>query len=290
MGAMWKRPFLWSVRFISLVCLAGLGSVSETAADLYRWTDTRGVVHIIDDRAAIPEAYQDQVITYLSSSSVAKVTSSPLLIAPSHNYSVRSQGAFAQKIAVDFGLIKNGSTDALGPLRGIGIQPAGGWKVAHALDPDTVDQLAAAARRAATAQRLTLSADGAEAIIRQAAVDFIPSPQPVESAAEGGPEIIVIEQPPQIIEVIHEPYYVETPVIVYASRHRRRHIHPGRSPRYFSHRGRETYRRPHSIQRTNPSIRPSSPSITLRSPGRSIGRGPFIASPTAQASAPFIHH
>ena len=286
---MWKRPFLWNARLISLVCLAGLGPVAEAAADLYRWTDTRGVVHIVDERVTIPAAYQDHVIVYLASSSVTKVASSPLLIAPSHNYSVHSQGAFAQKIAVDFGLIKNGSTDALGPLRGIGIQPAGGWKVAHALDPDTVDQLAAAARRGATAQHLTLSADGAEAIVRQAAADFIPPAPPVEPAAEAGPDSIVIEQPPQIIEVIHEPYYVEAPVIVYASRHRRHHLRPGR-PRYFSHRGRETYRRPHSIRHTNPSIRPSSPSITLRSPGRSIGRGPFIASPTAQASAPFFHH
>lgn len=286
---MWKRPFLWSVRLISLVCLAGLGPVAEAAADLYRWIDTRGVIHIVDERVTIPAAYQDHVTVYISSSSVTKVTSSPLLIAPSHNYSVRSQGSFAQKIAVDFGLLKNGSSDALGPLRGVGIQPAGGWKVAHALDSDTVDQLAVAARRAATAQRLTLSADGAEAIIRQAAVDFIPPAPPVESAAAVGPDIIVIEQPPQIIEVIHEPYYVETPFIVHASRHRRRHLHPGR-PRHFSHRGRETYRAPHSIRRANPSIRPSSPSITLRSPGRSIGRGPFIASPTAQASAPFIHH
>ncbi len=220
---------------------------------------------------------------------MTKVASSPLLIAPSHNYSVHSQGAFAQKIAVDFGLIKNGSTDALGPLRGIGIQPAGGWKVAHALDPDTVDQLAAAARRGATAQHLTLSADGAEAIVRQAAADFIPPAPPVEPAAEAGPDSIVIEQPPQIIEVIHEPYYVEAPVIVYGVAPPSPSS-PSWAPAIFFPSGEGDLPPTHSIRHTNPSIRPSSPSITLRSPGRSIGRGPFIASPTAQASAPFFHH
>ncbi len=285
MGAMWKQPFLGSARLFSVVCFAGLGPVSEAAADLYRWTDARGVVHIVDESVPIPEAYKDQVAVYRSSYSVTEGASSPLLIAPSHNYSVRSQGSFAQKIAVDFGLIKNGSTDALGPLRGIGIQPAGGWKVAHALDPDTVDQLVVSARRAATAQRLTLSADGAEAIIRQAAGDFIPPAPQVEPAAALEPEIIVIKQPPQIIEVIHEPYYVETPVIVHVSRRGRRH----RRPRHFSRDGRETYRAPHTIQRTNPLILPASPSITRRSPGRSISRGPFIASPATQASAPFSH-
>ena len=181
MGAMWKQPFLGSARLISLVCLACLGPVSEAAADLCGWADTRGVVHIVDQSVAIPEAYRGQVAVHRSSSSVTKVASSPLLIVPSNNpsdnYSIRGQGSFAQKIAADFGLIKNGSTDALRPLSGIGIQPAGGRKVAHALDPDTVDRLAVAARRAATAQRLTLSADGAEAMIRPVAGDFIlPAP------------------------------------------------------------------------------------------------------------------
>ena len=281
---MWTHRLLSHTGFFSFAYLLSFGCVSEVAADLYRWTDERGVVHIVDESVDIPEIYQDQVTVYRSFSSTAKANVDSIVIAPSRNYSIRSQGAFAQKIAVDFGLIKDGSIDALGPLGGVGIQPASGWKVSHALDLDTIDQLVAASRRAAVARRLTLSADGAEAIIRQAAVDFIPPPPP-PPVVEQEPEVIVVEQPPQIVEVIREPYYVETPVVVHSPYAYRPHRRPSRFPRRNR---RETYQPPHSIQRRNPTIRPSRPSITRRSPGHSIRRGPFVANSTTQASAPFI--
>ena len=252
----------------------------------------------MDESVEIPETYQERVQIYRSASS--DIASSPALITPSRTYSARSQGAFAQKIAPDFGLIKDGSIDALGPLNGVGVQPAGGWQVNHALDPDSIDQLVAAVRRAATTQRLALSADGAEAIVRQAALDFIPPPPP-EPVVQTAPA--VVEQPPRIIEVIREPYYVETPVVVHALRPYRPHRRLRRFPRQ-ERRERAAYRPLHTIQRRNPSIRPSKPSITRRSPGHSIRpsgpsiirkplghsirRGPFIANTTTQAAAPFI--
>ena len=294
---MWSRTFLWPTCFAGCVYLISLGCPAR--ADLYRWTDARGVIHIVDESVDIPEIYQGRVKIYRSFSSHAE--SSPAFIAPSGIYSARSQGAFAQKIALDFGLITDGSLDALGPLSGVGIQPAGGWKVRRALDPDSVDQLAAAVRRAATTQRLALSADGAEAIIRQAALDFIPPPP--EPVVQEEPAVIIIEQPPHIIEIIHEPYYVETPVVVHALRPYRPYQRLRRFPRQ-GRREREVYRPPHTIQRRNPSIRPSKPSISRRTPGHSIRpsgpsisrrplghsirRGPFIANTTTQAAAPFI--
>ena len=281
---MHSRPFLWPTYLAGLLYLGGFGCPAEARADLYRWTDARGVIHFVDESVEIPETYQEQVQIYRSSSS--DVASSPALITPSHTYSARSQGAFAQKIALDFGLIKDGSIDALGPLNGVGIQPAGGWQVNHALDPDSIEQLVAAVRRAATTQRLALSADGAEAIVRQAALDFIPPPPP-EPVVQTAPAVVVVEQPPRIIEVIREPYYVETPVVVHALRPYRPHRRLRRFPRQ-ERREREVYRPPHTIQRRNPSIRPSGPSITHRTPGHSIRRGPFIANTTTQAAAPFI--
>ncbi len=294
------RPFLWPMYLAGFLYLGGFGCPTEARADLYRWTDARGVIHFVDESVEIPETYQEQVQIYRSSSS--DVASSPALITPSRTYSARSQGAFAQKIALDFGLITDGSIDALGPLNGAGIQPAGGWQVSRALDPDSVDQLAAAVRRAATAQRLALSADGAEAIIRQAAIDFIPPPPP-EPVVQTAPAVVIVEQPLRIIEVIREPYYVETPVVVHALRPYRPYRRLRRFPRQ-ERREREVYRPPHTIQRRNPSIRPSKPSITRKTPGHSIRpsgpsisrrplghsirRGPFIANPTTQAAAPFI--
>ena len=249
--------FLWPIYFAGFLYLSSLGSPAEAGADLYRWTDAHGVIHIVDESVEIPKAYQNQVKIYRSFSS--DVASSPVLITPSREYSARSQGAFAQKIAVDFGLIKDESIDALGPLNGAGIQPAGGWQVSRNLDPDSVDQLVAAVRRAATAQRLALSADGAEAIIRQAAIDFIPPPPP-EPVVQAEPDVVIVEQPPRIIEVIRKPYYVETPVVVHALRPYRPHRRLRRFPRQ-ERREREVYHPLHTIQRRNPSIRPSKPSI-----------------------------
>ena len=143
-----SRLFLWPMYFVGFLSLSGLGYPAEAGADLYRWTDTRGVIHIVDESVEIPETYQGRVKIYRSVSS--DVASSPALITPSREYAARSQGAFAQKIAVDFGLIEDGSIDALGPLNGVGIRPAGGWQVSRNLDPDSIDQLAAAVRRAAT--------------------------------------------------------------------------------------------------------------------------------------------
>lgn len=295
-----SRPFLWPTYLAGFLYLGGFGCPTEARADLYRWTDARGVIHFVDESVEIPETYQEQVQIYRSSSS--DVASSPALITPSRTYSARSQGAFAQKIAMDFGLIADGSIDALGPLNGAGIQPAGGWQVDHALDLDSIEQLVAAVRRAATNQRLALSADGAEAIIRQAAIDFIPPPPP-EPVVQTAPAVVVVEQPPRIIEVIRESYYVETPVVVHALRPYRPYRWLRRFPRQ-ERREREVYRPPYTIQHRNPSIRPSKPSITRRSPGHpirpsgpsiirkplghSIRRGPFIANTTTQAVAPFI--
>ncbi len=270
--------------FVGFLYLSGPGYPPAAGADLYRWTDARGVIHLVDESVEIPETYQEQVQVYRSSSSDGEAAAA--LITPSREYAARSQGAFAQKIAVDFGLITDGSIDALGPLNGVGIQPAGGWQVSRALDPDSVDQLVAAVRRAATARRLALSADGAEAIIRQAAIDFIPpSPPPPEPEAQAEPDLVIVEQPPRVIEVIREPYYVETPVVVHALRPYRPHRFR-RFPRQ-ERREREVYRPPHTIQRRNPSIRPSTPAISRKTPGHSIRRGPFIANTTTQAAAPF---
>jgi len=296
-----SRLFLWPMSFAGFLYLSSLGYPAEVGADLYRWTDARGVIHIVDESVEIPEAYQDRVKIYRSLSS--DLAPSPALITPSREYAARSQGAFAQKIALDFGLIKDGSIDALGPLNGAGIQPAGGWQVNHALDPDSVDQLVAAVRRAATTQRLALSADGAEAIIRQAALDFIPPPPPPEPVVQAEPDVVIVEQPPRIIEVVREPYYVETPVVVHALRPYRPYRRLRRFPRQ-ERRERKVYRPLHMIQRRNPSIRPSKPSISRQTPGHSIRpsgasisrrplghsirHGPFIANTTTQAAAPFI--
>src|SRR5262249_18623074 len=148
------------------------------------------------------------------------------LLSPSHTYPAKSQGAFAQKLALDLGLIKNAYEDALGPLGAVGIQPAGGWGLSDPLTPEVHAEVIAAARRAAESKRISLSADGAEAIVQQVGEEFLPPPAVAnlspssadeEMVTDQGQEVI-IEQSPQVIEVIQEPVYVPTPVIINSPR------------------------------------------------------------------------
>src|SRR5215475_3388909 len=142
-------------------------------ADLYQWTDTDGVLHVVDDAGEVPEAYRSKLKVYRTAKPVGSGKSTTAMLAPSRAYAANSQGAFAQKLAVDLGLITHDTEDALSPLNGAGIGPAGGWRVDDSLTPEALYEVIAAARRAAASQRLRLSADGAEAIVQQAAVSFL---------------------------------------------------------------------------------------------------------------------
>ena len=195
--------------------------ITVARADLYQWTDEQGVTHVVDDSVTIPEAYRGQVKTYRA----AKPTNEgKTIITPSRTYQENSQGAFAQKLALDLGLINNTREDALGPLGTVGIQPAGGWQVSNGLTSETQLEVIAAARRAADSQRIRISADGAEAIVRQTALAFLPppvvqAPMPPteyyeeEPIYEQPPTVIIEQESPRIVEIIREPMYIPTPVI-----------------------------------------------------------------------------
>src|SRR5215510_1215512 len=208
--------------FVVLIGVLCLWVPAVSQADLYQWTDADGVLHMVNEISEVPETYRVGMTVYRA----AKATTglSPLPVAPSKTYAAQSQGAFAQKLALDLGLIKMSSEDAFGPLGGAGVQPASGWEANDPLTPEVVDEVLAAARRAADARRLPLSADGAEAVVRQAGESFLPPTTPdsqsVQAQDEDEPEDIqqpqptIIEQPPlQIFEVGREPDYGDIPFI-----------------------------------------------------------------------------
>lgn len=224
------------MRILILVCGLWFWCSAVVQADLYQWTDADGVIHIVDETVEVPDAYRDSLTVYRAAKSPGGTLATPL--SPSRTYAAQSQGAFAQKLAQDLGLIKNSNEDAFGPLRGVGIQPADGWKVSDPLTPEVLYEVLAAARRAASAKRLSLSADGAEAVVRQAAEAFLPSPPSVpaspppaeryseEPGYDEEPQVIIEQQPPQIIEVVPEPVYEYVPVPVIVG-----------SPGFFHHHG-----------------------------------------------------
>lgn len=191
------------------------------SADLYQWTDKDGVVHVVDESSEVPHAYREKVKVFESQKSRTPPSSLPL--SPSRAYPTYSEGRFAQKLALDLGLIKNRGEDAIGPLIGTGIRPASGWHVNDELTVETVEEVVDAARRAANSRRLSLSPDGVAAIVQQAAASVLPPPPPVaeQPREEPPPQQVIIHQtPPQVIEVERErvPVYIPVPVNPYYGR------------------------------------------------------------------------
>jgi hypothetical protein len=77
-----------------------------------------GCYHVVDDEGTIPEGYRTSSKLHHATKPVNTSTN---LLSPSRTYPTRSQGAFAQKLALDLGLIKSAREDALGPLGAVGI-------------------------------------------------------------------------------------------------------------------------------------------------------------------------
>ena len=214
------------MRTVILFCGLLLLAPSPTLAELYQWIDSDGVIHVVDEAHEVPSAYRDQVKVYQSIKTPPPPPSLPL--SPSRIYPEQSQGKFAQKLALDLGLIKSSSEDALGPLTGIGIQPTGGWQVSDPLTPEVVYDVLAAARRAADSRRFNLSSDGAEAVVRQVAAAILP-PAPLAEEQENpeppqDQQVVIYESPTQVIEEVepdryYDPIYVPVPVAPYGYRH-----------------------------------------------------------------------
>src|SRR5262249_44770123 len=80
-----------------------------------------------------------------------------------------------RKLALDLGLIHQPEEDAWSALERVGISPQGGWSRTAELTPEVFYDVLAAARRTATAGRLSVSADGAEAIVRAVMTPFLAS-------------------------------------------------------------------------------------------------------------------
>lgn len=280
------------MRTILFLCGLMLLTPPPSLAKLYQWTDTNGVIHVVDEAGEVPAAYRAQVKVHQTSRPASPPAYLPL--SPSRIYAEYSEGKFAQKLALDLGLIKNEREDGLGPLSGAGIQPSGGWEVSDPLTPDVVYDVLAATRRAADSQRLTLSADGAEAVVKQVAAAIFPPPPPVrEQEPPPEPQVIIYEAPQQIIEVERERYYdpVFIPVPVIEHRHHRRH-HRHRDHHDNGRHDSLTPTQPTGPHTTNwdkPTPRnrhsPSGPYTTNPTP-HSPSPMPFGVSPTPRAVSP----
>ena len=187
-----------------LASVAALGSRAH--ADIYRWTDARGIVHLDDDLARVPEPQRDGM----------RVFQAKPVTAPAEGPGP-TQAAFAAGVARDLGLRVSELQDPVSVLQVVGIYPVNGWSLRAPLSAAVVTQVADAAQAAARARRLSQSAAAAEASVLRVASGLgvatpPPSAPPEPPRAPEPPTIvivpnIVIEQPPppQVVIVERPP-------------------------------------------------------------------------------------
>src|SRR5262245_17024098 len=100
----------------TLVLLSGFGlwGATRAQADLYQWVDAAGVIQVTDERGAVPAPHGQQVKVYRAEPSLPPGEQAVMVagqVTGEHGL-----GAFATKLALDLGLIKQKNEDALGAL------------------------------------------------------------------------------------------------------------------------------------------------------------------------------
>lgn len=188
-----SRPLV--VAIVALVLNA-----AASPAEIYRWTDTAGVVHYDDDIARVPESERGAVRVFQSK----VVVQGDLATA-----SGPTQAGFAGAMARDLGLQASDLQDPVSVLHIVGIYPAIGWHPAAPLTPAVVQEVVTAARAAARARRLGYSERGAEAAVLRAAAGLgvagPPASAPPDPPAPPAPPSIVVapnivvESPPVVV-------------------------------------------------------------------------------------------
>jgi hypothetical protein len=173
-------------------------------AEIYRWVDEAGRVHLDDDLARVPEAqrassrvFQSRVVP------AARPASGP------------TEGAFAASVARELGLARSEQQDPVSVLQIIGIYPSTGWDPAAPLTAAVVEEVVGTARAAARARRVKSSEATAEAaVLRVASALGVAGPAPGAApdpppAPEPAPVVVVpqvvVESPPVVVNVIERP-------------------------------------------------------------------------------------
>ena len=187
------------------IVIAFLLAACPAGADIYRWIDASGALHLDDDIANVPETERDSARIFR-----AKTVQQPDVSGP-------TQGAFAAALARALGLQASSSQDPLSVLQIVGIYPSVGWHPQAALSPAVVQEVVTAARGAARAHRLHQPEASAEAaVLRVSSGLGVAGPPPTAPAEPppmppAAPPIviapnIVVEAPPATVIVErHEP-------------------------------------------------------------------------------------
>jgi hypothetical protein len=186
------------------IVIALLLAAYPAGADIYRWLDASGTLHLDDDIANVPEAERHSARIFK-----AKTVEQPQASGP-------VQGVFAAALARELGLQVSSSQDPLSVLQIVGIYPSIGWHPQAALSAAVVQEVVTATRAAARAHRLHQSEASAEAaLLRVSSALGVagppptapPEPPPMQPAPSivFAPNIVVEAAPPTVIVERHEP-------------------------------------------------------------------------------------
>ena len=95
------------MRTLALMCGLCVWGAAIAQADLYQWTDAQGAIHVVDEASEVPDSYRAGLKVYHAAKTVAPLGLLTAPLSPGRTYAAESQGAFAQKLALDLGLIRN---------------------------------------------------------------------------------------------------------------------------------------------------------------------------------------
>jgi hypothetical protein len=172
--------------------LTALLSAEPATAEIYKWVDAHGVVHLDDTLANVPEADRAdaKVFQARKATESAGPTSGP------------TQAAFANGVAHELGFAAPDTQSAISVLHVVGVYPTAGWNPSAALTSAVVDEVTRATRAASRARRLPQSEASAEAaVLRVAAGLGVAGPPPtVVAVPEPAPPPTLVVAPNIIVE------------------------------------------------------------------------------------------
>jgi len=199
-----------AVVFLGLLLTLGSRRTPLAYAEQDQGTERTNGTREVDERAreAVPKVQQQLDIPVVSMTRPPQST----LRSESQSAADTALTRVPTKLALDLGLMHEPAEDAWRALERVGISPQGGWSRTGALTPEMFYEVLAAARRAATAGRLSVSADGAEAIVRAVMTPFLASLE--EGVTEQLP-FVATENPPAVTSEAPALLYEQAPVLPY---------------------------------------------------------------------------
>ncbi len=179
---------------------------AEQAHGMERMEVTQGA----DERAsqAVPKVQQQQDVPLVSMMRLPQST----IRSGSQRAADTALMRITRKLALDLGLIHQPEEDAWSALERVEISPQGGWSRNAELTPEIFYDVLAAARRAASAGHLSVSADGAEAIVRAVMTPFF---APLEEEATEQLPFVTPEDRPAVASEAPALLYEQAPVWPY---------------------------------------------------------------------------